>query len=120
MAIPCPECGRQYDVTLFDYGRTIHCTCGARVGLEIRSTRSPGAEPRFLCDTMVGKLARWLRAIGVDAAFAGEAEDEAVVRRALAEGRVVVTRDRRLPLEWRGVDVLVLESEDPLERLREV
>lgn len=120
MGIPCPECGRQYDVTLFEYGRTIHCACGTRVGREIRSTRAPGSEPRFLCDTMTGKLARWLRAIGVDAAWAGEVEDEVVVRRALAEGRVIVTRDRRLPVEWRMPDVLVLENEDPLERLREV
>jgi len=36
MAIPCPRCGREYDVTLFQFGRTIHCTCGARVGMEIR------------------------------------------------------------------------------------
>lgn len=28
MSIPCPRCGRQFDVTLFDFGRTVACPCG--------------------------------------------------------------------------------------------
>jgi len=28
MAITCPKCGAQYDVTLFEFGRTILCDCG--------------------------------------------------------------------------------------------
>jgi len=28
MAIICPKCGAQYDVTLFQFGRTIVCSCG--------------------------------------------------------------------------------------------
>jgi hypothetical protein len=28
MAITCPHCGRQYDITLFQYGRTVTCACG--------------------------------------------------------------------------------------------
>ncbi len=36
MSVPCPRCGRDYDVALFQFGRTIHCTCGSRVGLEPR------------------------------------------------------------------------------------
>ena len=31
MAIQCPRCGRQYDVTLFAFGRTVRCVCGAEV-----------------------------------------------------------------------------------------
>ena len=31
MAIVCPRCGRQYDVTLFQFGRTVTCECGATV-----------------------------------------------------------------------------------------
>jgi len=29
MAIVCPDCGRQYDVTLFQFGQTVECDCGA-------------------------------------------------------------------------------------------
>jgi len=28
MAIICPRCGREYDITLFQFGRTITCDCG--------------------------------------------------------------------------------------------
>jgi nucleotide-binding universal stress UspA family protein len=33
MAITCHRCGRQYDVTLFQFGRRVECTCGATVDL---------------------------------------------------------------------------------------
>ena len=28
MAIQCPKCGRQYDVTLFQFGNKVLCDCG--------------------------------------------------------------------------------------------
>ncbi len=31
MAIVCPRCGRQYDFTLFQFGRAVRCDCGATV-----------------------------------------------------------------------------------------
>jgi dsDNA-specific endonuclease/ATPase MutS2 len=31
MAILCPRCGRQYDVTLFQFGAAVECDCGERV-----------------------------------------------------------------------------------------
>lgn len=31
MAIICPKCRRQYDVTLFQFGRSLVCDCGAVV-----------------------------------------------------------------------------------------
>jgi hypothetical protein len=34
MAILCPRCGRQYDVTLFSFGSSVPCDCGAEVSLE--------------------------------------------------------------------------------------
>jgi len=34
MAILCPRCGHQYDVTLFEFGETIKCDCGARIKLD--------------------------------------------------------------------------------------
>ena len=33
MAIICPRCKRQYDVTLFEFGRRIVCECGEVVSL---------------------------------------------------------------------------------------
>lgn len=36
MSIRCPECGWEYDVTLFQFGRTVRCGCGriVRAGSE--------------------------------------------------------------------------------------
>ncbi len=31
MAIVCPKCGRQYDVTLFEFGTSVLCDCGEKV-----------------------------------------------------------------------------------------
>jgi len=53
-------------------------------------------EPKFLADDMVGKLTRWLRIIGLDVASAGRVDDNALVRKALEEGCVLLTRHARL------------------------
>jgi hypothetical protein len=34
MAIRCAKCGREYDATLFQFGRAIRCSCGEMVSLE--------------------------------------------------------------------------------------
>jgi uncharacterized protein with PIN domain len=62
------------------------------------ATHPDGAgRPRFLCDAMLHGLARWLRASGHDAEVAGRGEDDRdVAARALAGGRILVTRDRGL------------------------
>jgi uncharacterized protein len=52
---------------------------------------------RFLCDEMLVRLARLLRAAGYDTALAeGGASDRALRELAREEGRVLVTRDRDL------------------------
>lgn len=123
-------------MALFAFGRTIHCTCGTRVGLaeRVRSARRerPGrptasrlgtareGEPRFCADAMLGRLARWLRILGYDTTFWPDAPDELIVRHALDEDRVLLTRDRALPEEWRIQNVVVLRAESTSEQLREL
>ncbi|MFB6195069.1 MAG: Mut7-C RNAse domain-containing protein [Haloplanus sp.] len=54
---------------------------------------------RFLCDAMLGKLARYLRMCGHDAAYAldrGIEADEAVRELARREDRTLLTRDTAL------------------------
>jgi DNA-directed RNA polymerase subunit RPC12/RpoP len=36
MAIRCSFCGRNYDVTLFEFGNTIKCECGHEIGFQHR------------------------------------------------------------------------------------
>jgi uncharacterized protein with PIN domain len=49
---------------------------------------------RFFADEMLGKLARWLRALGVDVAYEGQCDDDKIVARVKKEGRVILTRDK--------------------------
>jgi uncharacterized protein len=52
---------------------------------------------RFLCDEMLGRLARLLRAAGYDTYLAADGEDDAeLIKLARREGRILVTRDKRL------------------------
>jgi len=53
--------------------------------------------PRFLCDAMLGSLARWLRFCGYDCLYLGtEPEDAELARIARAEDRWLLTRDCEL------------------------
>lgn len=54
------------------------------------------ASPRFIVDAMLGSLARWLRILGLDAAYDPALDDAELVEIALGEGRVLLTRDSRL------------------------
>ena len=121
MAVPCRRCGREYDVTLFELGRTLWCTCGSRVGITPRVS-SPGTtgEKRFLADAMLGRLARWLRILGFDCAYDSEIDDEALVRRAVREDRIILSRDRCLPEDWWVPGIHLVGSQELREQLREI
>jgi hypothetical protein len=78
-------------------------------------------EPRFLVDAMLGKLARWLAILGYDAKFAGVdgRSDLELLREAQREGRVFVTRDRRIP-DVAGLRKVVIAHEDFEAQLRQL
>lgn len=68
---------------------------------------------RFLCDEMLAPLARLLRAAGYDTYLASDGEPDAgLLKIAREEGRILLTRDKRLAaaaaesvlIEGRGVD----------------
>jgi uncharacterized protein with PIN domain len=121
VAIPCPRCGREYDVTLFEFGRTLWCTCGSRVGIAPRvASQGAAAEKRFIADAMLGRLARWLRILGFDCAYESGIDDEALVRRALREGRIILSRDRSLPEDWWVPGIHRIGSQELREQLREI
>lgn len=50
-------------------------------------------DPRFVVDTMLGNLARWLRILGYDTLYSPNMEDWAILRIAEKEKRIIVTRD---------------------------
>lgn len=84
------------------------------------SKEDDGRAPRFVVDAMLGRVARELRLLGYDAVFERAADDSALLRRAQAEDRILLTRDRGLAARARGVRCLVLHSDLPLGTTREV
>ncbi len=52
--------------------------------------------PRFVLDVHLGSLTRRLRLLGLDAAYSTAATDEALIRLALGERRVLLSKDRGL------------------------
>lgn len=51
---------------------------------------------KFLCDHMLGTLAKWLRFMGYNASYPGPLSDRELVERARSEGRILLTRDKDL------------------------
>jgi tRNA1Val (adenine37-N6)-methyltransferase len=78
--------------------------------------------PRFLCDVMVGRLARYLRLVGFDADYSNKAEDEWLFAKAQRSGRVLITRDRPLLARCKRKKVQALDpaSDEPREQLAHV
>jgi uncharacterized protein with PIN domain len=72
---------------------------------------------KFIVDHNVGKLARWLRLMGYDTLMFGGGDDTRMVSTALAQGRVILTRDtqimkRRVVTSGR-LAVVLIQSEQP-------
>jgi|ADurb_Oil_03_Slu_FD_contig_31_3327638_length_2176_multi_7_in_0_out_0_3 hypothetical protein len=75
-----------------------------------------GAAKRFVVDTMLGKLAKWLRILGFDTRYeALQSEDQLEAHR--SQGYLLITRREKLVNE---ANVLFLKANAPLEQLREV
>ncbi|MHC4562322.1 MAG: Mut7-C RNAse domain-containing protein [Planctomycetota bacterium] len=78
--------------------------------------------PKFFCDAMLGGLARWLRAIGYDAAFEYGIDDARLIERGQTEGRVILSSDG--PLFERNViksgEVTALYVPQQLTRLEQL
>ncbi|MDH5407053.1 MAG: Mut7-C RNAse domain-containing protein [Gammaproteobacteria bacterium] len=69
---------------------------------------SAGTAPRFLCDEMLQRLGRWLRAAGYDTTIATDAEpDYELLKLAIKENRLLITLDKDM-LEFRRADGTVI------------
>jgi uncharacterized protein with PIN domain len=71
-------------------------TPGGVVGVSPVVRPQPVPDGGFLLDVGLGSLARRLRLLGLDAAYDSAADDAALVERATAEDRVLLTQDRGL------------------------
>jgi uncharacterized protein with PIN domain len=76
-------------------------------------------DARFVADVMLGKLARWLRALGHDTLYFRDARDARLLGIALREGRRLLTRDTALATRA-GPAGLLVRAEALDAQLREV
>ncbi len=75
---------------------------------------------KFISDGTLGRLARWLRAIGYDAVFESGGVDRKFLDRARREGRIVLSRRRDLVnRNFRG-RMIILQSDRIVEQMREL
>ena len=76
-------------------------------------------QPRFLCDAMLGSLARWLRFFGFDSVYLEPGpEDRVLAEQARAEGRWLLTKDRELASV--GPRTMLVRADDLEDQLIEV
>jgi len=74
--------------------------------------------PRFLCDEMLGRLCRYLRAAGYDALLAnGGRSDAALLRQCREEGRYFLTQDQLVQEHKAARGVALLLPQGDLDRL---
>jgi len=79
---------------------------------------------KFIVDINVGKLAKWLRIIGYDTLLFNGDDDWRMVITALAEGRVIITKDTQLMK--RGVitngrlKALLITTDEPELQIQQV
>ena len=89
-----------------------------RVAAVTRPQRVP--DPRFVLDVHLGTLARRLRLLGIDTAYANDRDDDTLVEEANAGHRVLLTKDRGLLRRrklWLGAYV---RGDEPDDQLRDV
>jgi uncharacterized protein with PIN domain len=75
---------------------------------------------RFAVDTMLGRLARWLRIVGHDTAYGPHLRRRELAACARREGRLLLTRDTRLVRDPDLPPHLFITSDQFREQLRQV
>ena len=86
----------------------------------VRLRPKPLRDTRFILDVHLGKLARYLRMLGFDAAYSADWNDEQIIRLALDQRRIILTRDRGILKQNRVSHGHWVRHQDPMEQLEEV
>jgi len=79
---------------------------------------------KFIVDNNVGKLAKWLRIMGYDTLFFNGSDDSGMIAIALAEDRVMLTRDtqimKRRVVTSGQLKAILIQSDEPERQMRQV
>lgn len=77
------------------------------------------AEPKFIVDDMLGKLAVRLRMLGFDASYYGDSADSFLLRKSREENRILLTRDSEL-IKVKGANAFFIPSKKLKSQIKEV
>lgn len=84
------------------------------------ATTATAAAPAFVLDVHLGRLAGYLRLLGMDAQYDRTSHDDDLLASAMTTGRRLLTRDTGLLRRTRGQQGAFVYATDPLQQLREV
>jgi uncharacterized protein len=76
--------------------------------------------PRFVLDVHLGRLSRYLRLVGCDAAYENDATDDWLANTASGDDRCLLTRDRALLMRKDVERGYFVRNDDPIRQLVEV
>jgi hypothetical protein len=79
---------------------------------------------KFIADSNVGKLARWLRILGYDTYFERSIDDERLLQMAQASERIILSRDRELMkrkiIREGKVQAIFIQDDAPCSQISQV
>jgi uncharacterized protein with PIN domain len=79
---------------------------------------------KFIVDNNVGKLVKWLRIMGYDTLFFNGSDDSGMIAIALAEDRVILTRDtqimKRRVVTTAQLKAILIQSDEPERQMSQV
>ncbi len=120
LGIPHTEIGElRADGKVVGLGYLVRDGDRLEVGAETR-VEVGADEPRFVLDGHLGRLASHLRMLGLDCLYDRASTDEQLAQVSAEEGRILLTRDRRLLMRKIVTQGYLLRSLDTREQLREV
>lgn len=79
-----------------------------------------GVEPTFVLDGHLGRLASRLRMLGLDCIYENDVQDDDLASISVSQGRILLTRDRRLLMRKVITSGYLVRSLSPREQLPEI
>lgn len=74
---------------------------------------------KFIVDEMLGRLAKWMRIIGLDTFYSKSISDYTLLHTAAKEGRFIITKDTRLKDKTKA-SILLIRKDRYEDQLKEV
>jgi hypothetical protein len=108
-------------------GKQVHFSYRVQHGdrIEVLPASQPdgeqsGLEPRFVLDNHLGQLAIYLRMLGFDSLYRNDYQDDELAQVTDQEGRILLTRDRRLLMRKVVVYGYCIRDLEPRQQVIEV